>query len=262
MPLAANIKRLNTLFNNSTKCSNSYDVTFLGRLYDDETNFYNQISYLPPYYKGFFEGIINTQMNLYGIDLSSYLITDKVIEDIATYIKFDTYDELFLTDRDFIIEMIQKKITEKERIETLQLISEKYELTHFAPTRSNQLPRAHYGGYVDYVSEMPLVFNNSKININISLRSILSGVPLRCIDIMAAGGFLISNYQQELSELFEPDKDLVIYESRADLMNKIEYYLSHDDERESIARNGQAKVAQNFDYMCIVPRIFDIVFPK
>ena len=44
---------------------------------------------------------------------------------------------------------------------------------------------------------MPLVFQNSKINLNITLRSIKNGIPLRAIDIMGAGGFLLTNYQND-----------------------------------------------------------------
>ncbi len=47
------------------------------------------------------------------------------------------------------------------------------------------------------------VFYSSKININMTLRSIESGVPLRIIDIMSIGGFVMSNNQEEIPELFE-----------------------------------------------------------
>ena len=95
---------------------------------------------------------------------------------------------------------------------------------------------------------MPCVFHLSKINLNISLRSITSGIPLRCLDILGANGFLPTNYQPELAEFFIPDEDFVMYESEDDFLQKIEYYLSHEAERKEISYNGWKKVNQNFSY--------------
>ena len=89
---------------------------------------------------------------------------------------------------------------------------------------------------------MPYVFLNSRINLNISLRSIKTGIPLRAFDIMGCGGFLLSNYQQELLEYFNADIDFVYYNNYEDLVEKVEYYLSHEKERREIAENGSYKV--------------------
>jgi spore maturation protein CgeB len=78
------------------------------------------------------------------------------------------------------------------------------------------------------------------------------------MDIMGAGGFLLSNYQQELAEYFEVGKELVLYDSREDLMQKIDYYLCHEEERQEIARCGQRKIEENFSYRKVLPRIFSV----
>ncbi|MBR4515119.1 MAG: glycosyltransferase family 1 protein [Lachnospiraceae bacterium] len=63
---------------------------------------------------------------------------------------------------------------------------------------------------------------------------------------MGMGGFLLSNYQPELDEFFVDGEDLVLYTSTHDLINKVEYYLSHEEERTAIALNGQQKVFSLF----------------
>lgn len=113
--------------------------------------------------------------------------------------------------------------------------------------------------YVSYDEEMPLIFHSSKINLNLSLRSITSGIPLRAMDIMGAGGFLLTNYQPELAEFFTPDEDFVFFENEADLFAKIEYYLSHDREREQIAKSGCDKVRNNHDYSSAAAHIFSCI---
>ena len=102
-------------------------------------------------------------------------------------------------------------------------------------------------GIVDYHKEMPYVFRNSKINLNISLRSIKTGIPLRALDIMGCGGFLLSNYQEELAEYFADGREVVLFYSLEDCIEKIGYYLEHETERAAIAEAGMRAVSERFD---------------
>lgn len=92
------------------------------------------------------------------------------------------------------------------------------------------------------------------------MRSIKSGIPLRCIDICGAGGFLLSNYQEDMYDIFVPGEDMVVYDSIDDMINKCRYYLSHDTERRQIAQNGYGKVAESHTYDVRFKEMFDIVF--
>lgn len=103
-------------------------------------------------------------------------------------------------------------------------------------------------GEVHYMYEMPLVFKYSKINLNITLRSIRNGIPLRAMDIMGAGGFLLTNYQNDFAMHFVDGEDYVSYSDREDMLNKIKYYLEHEDERKLIAENGCRKVREEHTY--------------
>lgn len=105
---------------------------------------------------------------------------------------------------------------------------------------------------------MPYVFKCSKINLNITLKSILSGMPLRALDIMGCGGFLLTNFQSEFMDYFTPGEDLAIYESESHLLEQIEYYLNHDDERMAIAQNGYKKVKQFHTFKNRLSEICDI----
>ena len=79
---------------------------------------------------------------------------------------------------------------------------------------------------------------------------------------MGAGGFLLSNYQNELARYFEEGKEMVMYYDRQDLINKINYYLEHDEERIEIAKAGQKKILENFDYSMAWEEIFATVFGR
>ena len=112
-------------------------------------------------------------------------------------------------------------------------------------------------GIVDYYTEMPLVFNRSRINLNITRRGIQTGMPLRAIDILGSGGFLLSNFQSDFLEYFVPGEDFVYFESREDLIQKVDYYLDHEAERQAIARSGHDKVAAAHTYRHRVREMLD-----
>ncbi len=111
---------------------------------------------------------------------------------------------------------------------------------------------------MDYTSQMPKIFRDSKINLNMSLRSITSGIPLRALDVMGAGGFLLSNYQPELAECFEDGKELALYGSAQELIEKAAYYLAHEEERQEIAAAGFRKVQELFSYEVKVKQMLEL----
>lgn len=114
-------------------------------------------------------------------------------------------------------------------------------------------------GTVHYLHEMPLVFHHSKINLNITLRSIQNGIPLRAMDIMGAGGFLLTNYQNDFNYHFIDGEDYVSFFTPTDMLDKIEYYLAHDKERQKIAESGWKKICNEHTYEKKLQEILDIV---
>ena len=85
-------------------------------------------------------------------------------------------------------------------------------------------------------TEMPLVFHESRINLNITMRPIATGLSLRLFDVCGCGGFLLTNWQEELPELYEPGVEAEYFGSKEELLDKAGYYLEHDEERAEIAR--------------------------
>lgn len=236
-----------------------HTITFLGNLYDNEYNFFDRIQYLPPELKGYIDGLIHAQQLIYGYDLCNDLFDQEKCNELGQYVDMNM-GPLYTDYRDGLFRnMIRKKMTMMERREFMQMIGEKYPLDLYAPAKPENLP-VHYCGYADYKEQMPEIFYTSKINLNITLRSILSGIPLRVIDILGANGFLLTNYQPELSEYFENGTDLVWFESLEDCMDKIAFYLNHDAEREHIANNGHKKVKEFFTYEKLLPKIIQESF--
>lgn len=115
---------------------------------------------------------------------------------------------------------------------------------------------------VSALKEAPKVFYSSKINLNITLRSIASGVPARVFDVMSVGGFMMSNWQEEIPELFVEGKEIVTYKTPEELIDKADYYLRHDNERIRIGVNECQKVKKQHTYECRLERIISILYPS
>lgn len=113
-------------------------------------------------------------------------------------------------------------------------------------------------GPVNYYREMPYVFAASDINLNISVKGIQSGVPQRAFDILASGGFLLSNYQQELVELFSYGEEMVVYESLEDAVEKCNFYLCNQELRGKIARKGRERVLTEHNMVDKIRYMMDV----
>jgi spore maturation protein CgeB len=95
---------------------------------------------------------------------------------------------------------------------------------------------------------MPKVFKCSKINLNVTMRDIINGVPLRCIDIMACGGCLLTNYQKDFDEHFKDGENILFYNDAGEALEKADYYLAHDTEREKISQSGYETVKKYYNF--------------
>lgn len=107
--------------------------------------------------------------------------------------------------------------------------------------------------------DVATVYMGSKINLNISLKGIEGGTIQRVMDVMGAGGFVLSNYCEETAELFEEDKEIVMYKTPEELFEKVDYYLKHDKEREQIALAGHRKVIACYTYEEKLKKLLDWV---
>lgn len=99
-------------------------------------------------------------------------------------------------------------------------------------------------------SEMIKIFNQSKINLNLSnaSRPGVEQIKGRDFEVPGCGGFLITGYAENIEEYFNVGKEIVCYRDVDDLIDKIRYYLKHDDEREAIANAGYVRVLREHTY--------------
>lgn len=223
----------------------SADISFVGALY--QTKYQEYAAFLSEYRKGYLEGIIRSQMKVYGGYLIPELITEELLQNLNEDYRKKTNDTFLMGKRELEF-MLACETTGRERYLALSLLSSHYPVDLYSQEMDEGLKKVNYRGYADYYREMPVIFARSKVNLNISLKTIRTGIPLRVLDIMGCGGFVLSNYQQELLEYFVPGEECAVYENTEDLFLKADYYLKHEEERKRIAAAGLAKVKRDFTF--------------
>lgn len=262
MPMAVNAKRLAAMSAApEQKKIVEADISFVGSLYTEKHTLYDRMEKLDGHTRGYLEGVMASQMLVYGYTFVEDTLSPAIIEKMQEAMPLDTsIGGMETPGYTYANYFLCRKITQTERTEILDGISRILKditlpggkhampLKLYTPGPTPFLPGVKNMGTVHYMYEMPLVFQNSKINLNITLRSIRNGIPLRAMDIMGAGGFLLTNYQSDFDRHFTDGEDFISYTSREDLYNKIQYYLEHDDERKDIARNGCKRVREGHTY--------------
>ena len=70
----------------------------------------------------------------------------------------------------------------------------------------------------------------------------------RTYEIPACGGFMLHERTEEVLELFTEGKEMACFGTATELVDKIEYYLAHPEERAAIASAGRARCVPAYSY--------------
>lgn len=228
------------------------DICFVGSLYENNL-FDERVKSMPQIIVDYFNSIFEEAAfrwdginRVYGKTSKEML---KYMEMVSQDFRID--NRLDIEDT-YLFEVIYlvRKIANIERVAVLNTLSEAY---HVVLHTSSKVEEDKLGNVEVRLPVRPgedatLVYKGSKINLNISLKGIEGGTIQRIMDVMGAGGFVLTNYCVETAELFEEDKEIVMYKSPEELFEKVEYYLQHDEEREKIAKAGYNKVVECYTY--------------
>lgn len=254
LPLASGTERFDRIISAITASDRkaySTDISFIGSLYN-EKNPLRGLNGLSDYTKGFINGLTEASLKIYGCNLAEAAVTDELAADIkACDPDFYTLENAVADPDRYVAahSYIGMQIAETERIRTLNMLAQYFTVDLFTKSDTSALQNVRLHNGASSLTEMPKIFHLSKINLNMTIRPIQTGLPLRIFDILGCGGFLMTNYQEELPEYFDIGTDLEAYSDMEELTEKCAYYLEHDREREQIARNGYEKVRSQHSYI-------------
>jgi len=91
---------------------------------------------------------------------------------------------------------------------------------------------------------------NSHIGISVNHAS-----NMRLFEATGVGTCLVTDWKSQIGELFEPDREVVVYRSAEECISKVKWLLEHDAERNAIAEAGKKRVLKDHT---IAQRAFEL----
>lgn len=239
------------------------EVCFVGSLYSDNA-YDRELGEMPMGLQEYFNSIFTEAAFRWD---GKNRIYGKTSGEIITYLKlvvpgFEIGNVFDLKDEQvFEVLYLVRKLANIERICVLNMLAEYFDVSCYTyrDKGTDGLKGVQLFPEVPYGEPLARLFSKSKINLNISLKGIEGGTPKRVMDICGAGGFALSSYCEETAELLEEDKEIVMFRSPEELVEKADFYLRNDQAREKIAVAGQKRVLQNYTYERQLKELMDWV---
>lgn len=120
-------------------------------------------------------------------------------------------------------------------------------------------------GRVDQ-TDLIRIFNQSRINLNFSNASskprfqrwlrFEPQIKARNFEIPGTGGFQLSGRADDIDAYYVPDREIVLFGDRRELVERIRHYLSHEDERAHVAEAGYQRTKRDHTYDRRLSEIF------
>lgn len=110
-----------------------------------------------------------------------------------------------------------------------------------------------------YGITMRKVFMTSKIVLNFIRRQNLQAHNMRTFEVPASNAFLLTQRTDDQAEkLFTEDENITCFENVSELIDKVNFYLQHRQERERIRQNGFIR-AQEFTLIKQLEKLFSSI---
>ena len=261
-PLAANVERLSGLVIEDAEIS-AYqtDVLFVGSLYQDPGR-KAYLSGLPKDALDEAEIVISEQYGKWCGVKQFFPMKEETVHVMYRHLKQDHLD-VYRFEPEYLIQtlILSREVSSRERVEMLRRLSEHHEVTCYSTGSDPDgvLCHVHFKPPIEGEEEVFKAYYSAKINLNHTLTSIESGIPLRVFDILGVGGFVLSNDQEEMHELFEVDKELVTFSDFEEMEEKASFYLRHDELRVRIGIAGYERVRDSYTYPLVMKKILSFV---
>lgn len=233
------------------------DIVFVGKL--DRDKAYTYLSILkdrwgnkPDSFEDIFKKIINKYRSRPGLSIE--LISEATFSDYGFPLRFPSIEikTLFYNAVEYMANVLH-------RTETIKALKP-FNITVCGGWEwLDVVDKRHYINEVNYFSGLASIYKNSTINLNISRLQLRTAVNQRLFDVPAAGGFLITDYREDLEELFESNNEIVCYRNIEELRGQLRYFLSHPEDRKRIAASAKEKILEKHTFEIRMSEMFKYV---
>ena len=249
MPLGAAVERYAGL---PFPAKKEYPVSFIGSLYNEKDKYLvlKKEGKLAGTVLEHMDKLIAEQTGVPGLDIVEEGITEEDIKALKEADPSFYTDENSVSDMDRYVAVnnyLGNHLTSLDRIHVLNLLADKLpegSMHLFTRSDTSELDkRVVVHGGVESLKEMPEVFRKSRINLNLTSRTIRDGLPQRIWDIIGCGAFCLTDDKPSLREVLEPGINVGAFTTYDELPGKCLEYLENPEAIEEITVAGYEKVS-------------------
>ncbi|WP_419787544.1 CgeB family protein [Pseudodesulfovibrio sp.] len=106
----------------------------------------------------------------------------------------------------------------------------------------------HHLPRLDYYADLPRFYPCSKINFNCTSRQMIGAVNQRVFDVPACGGFLLTDYREQMEDLFDLKSEAVTYHCAEEIPDLIGSLLGDNQRRRRIAEAARRRILAEHTY--------------
>jgi spore maturation protein CgeB len=103
-----------------------------------------------------------------------------------------------------------------------------------------------FKGPIDSPHALNELYNQSKIVLNIHHSQLHSGTNQKTFEVALAGGFQIADYIENIKNEF--GDTVALFRSKEELLERVTYFLSHEEERATLAKESREIALKNDTY--------------
>jgi spore maturation protein CgeB len=110
---------------------------------------------------------------------------------------------------------------------------------------------------VNYYDELPQIYGGTAINFNATSLQMKAAVNQRVFDAPAAGGFVLTDFREQLAELFEVGEEVACFGEPGEICDLVRFYLQHPKVRETMTIKARSRVLAEHTYRHRVAAMLD-----
>lgn len=235
LPLAADIHTFKPLPSSSHYKKFASDVSFVGNsMFDAVKKWEKKITDMT-HIQNIEEEIINAQLNDHSKPMEEIVNSKITVRLPEASLFFDT--AAYLT----------WKATMRYRHKVVNKGIESGGIVYGDDGWEKVIEKTRIRTNVDYYSELPSVYNFTRINLNCTSYQMNSALNQRVFDCSACNAFLITDRQHDLFELFKKD-EFVSYKNPEEILELVDYHLKNETERRKISFKAFNRVRNEHSY--------------
>lgn len=98
-----------------------------------------------------------------------------------------------------------------------------------------------YMDALSYYDQLPLFYGQSQVNFNCTSKQMKGAVNQRVFDVPAAGGFVLTDWREQMDELFDPH-EMACYHEPEEAPDMARHFLAHPQERRRLTLAARRRV--------------------